>query len=117
MLRIHSIANAAHAVSYYGKSDAGYFLNAKTNRREWGGKATAMLELAGDPGFVACERQSAALFKELTISAVEGSISWALPADIEAEALTGLTVQGMLRIISESRLKYADMTGMLNASA
>jgi hypothetical protein len=51
MLRIKPIENAEQAASYYAKSDAGYYLNPDTNRREWGGKAASLLRLTGDPEF------------------------------------------------------------------
>ncbi|MCE9565982.1 MAG: relaxase domain-containing protein [Planctomycetes bacterium] len=49
MLRFHPIANAKAAQSYYSQSDAGYYLGGSDLRREWVGKAAAMLGLSGTP--------------------------------------------------------------------
>ena len=46
MLRIHPIADAKAAESYYGKSDGGYYLDDNELRREVGGKAAKLLGLS-----------------------------------------------------------------------
>ena len=49
MLGMTPIKDAGRAAEYFGKSDGGYYLDGDTLRREWGGKAAALLGLTGRP--------------------------------------------------------------------
>lgn len=51
MLRIHPIADAQAAESYYSKADGGYYLGDHDLHCEWGGAGAARLGLAGRPDY------------------------------------------------------------------
>jgi conjugative relaxase-like TrwC/TraI family protein len=51
VLRIQPIESAAQAVTYYAKSDGGYYMEETDLRREWVGRGAGMLGLQGSPEF------------------------------------------------------------------
>ena len=56
MLRMTPISDAGRAAEYFGKGDAGYYLDDGDSRREWIGGGAAALGLAGTPEFAQFER-------------------------------------------------------------
>lgn len=51
MIRFHVITNAQAAISYFDKSDGGYFAGQDDLRTEWGGNGSKLLWLSGKPDF------------------------------------------------------------------
>lgn len=95
MLRFTPIENAAHAESYYAKSDGGYYLQADDLHREWGGKGTDRLGLSGPPDYEQFKRLIHGLDphsgKQLTAKLIEKRIpGWDVTASLPKGVTTAL---------------------------
>lgn len=95
MLRFTPIANAAHAESYYAKSDGGYYLGSHELGCEWLGKGAARLGLAGRPDFEAFKRLIHGLDphtgEQLTAKLIEDRIpGWDVTASVPKGVTTAL---------------------------
>ncbi|HEY7330671.1 MAG TPA: MobF family relaxase [Gemmataceae bacterium] len=107
MLRFTPIENAAHAESYYAKSDGGYYLGSHELGCEWLGKGAAKLGLSGRPDNEHFKRLIHGLDphtgKQLTAKLIEDRIpGWDVTASVPKGVTTALErgdtrVQGVIR--------------------
>jgi conjugative relaxase-like TrwC/TraI family protein len=93
MLRFRPLADAKAALSYYGKSDGGYYLDGSDLRREVGGKLAEMLGLSPTPDFQQFERLLNGLHpksgEQLTAKLVDHRLAgW----DVTASVPKGVTI-------------------------
>jgi conjugative relaxase-like TrwC/TraI family protein len=93
MLRFRPLADAKAALSYYGKSDGGYYLDGSDLRREVGGKLAEMLGLSGEPDPQQFERLLNGLHpksgEQLTAKLVDNRLAgW----DVTASVPKGVTI-------------------------
>ncbi len=107
MLRFTPIANAAHAESYYARSDGGYYLGSHELGCEWLGKGAGRLGLCGRPDYEQFKRLIHGLDphsgEQLTAKLIENRIpGWdvtaSVPKGVTAALERGDTrVQGVIR--------------------
>jgi conjugative relaxase-like TrwC/TraI family protein len=107
MLRFTPIANAAHAESYYARSDGGYYLGSHELGCGWLGKGAGLLGLSGRPDYDQFKRLIHGLDphtgKQLTAKLIEERIpGWDVTASVPKGVTTALErgdtrVQGVIR--------------------